>query len=146
MPDTPVYAANILYVLPAVIGLRLGLQTVARAAEAMFPLIMALFITMILTVAPNINPEHLQPVFEAGFKALVKANISYFAFATFPTVFLLMIYPSCVKEGKKASKAFLFGIFIAGLLLLIITTVCIACRRYVPQKEKAVTDRSRLLI
>ncbi|SCW65321.1 spore germination protein KB [Paenibacillus tianmuensis] len=126
MPDTPVFAANILYVLPAVIGLRLGLRTIARAAEAMFPLITALFIIMILTVAPNINPEHLQPVFEAGFKALAKANISYFAFSAFPTVFLLMIYPSCVKEGKKASKAFLLGIFIAGLFLLIITTVCIA--------------------
>ncbi|KPV58846.1 hypothetical protein QJ48_14410 [Paenibacillus sp. A3] len=126
MPDTPVYAANILYTMSAVIGLRLGLRTIARAAEVLFPIITALFIIMILTVSPNINTDNLQPVFEMGFKPHAKANISYFAFSSFPTVFFLMIYPSCVREGKKASTAFLLGTLIGGLFLLIITTVCIA--------------------
>ncbi|WP_127484903.1 GerAB/ArcD/ProY family transporter [Paenibacillus ehimensis] len=126
MPDTPVYAANILYVLSAVIGLRLGLRTIAQAAEALFPIITALFVIMILTVSPNMDTDNLQPVFEMGLKPHIKANISYFAFSAFPTVFFLMIYPSCVREGKRASKALLLGTLIGGLFLLIITVVCIA--------------------
>ncbi|MCP1308317.1 GerAB/ArcD/ProY family transporter [Paenibacillus tyrfis] len=126
MPDTPVYAANTLYVLSAVIGLRMGLRTIARAAEAMFPLTMVLFVIMILTVSPNMNTDNLLPVLEVEFKPFIKSNIAYLGFSTFPTVFFLMMYPSCVREGKKASKAFLLGTLLGGLFLLVITVACIA--------------------
>ncbi|WP_231884662.1 GerAB/ArcD/ProY family transporter [Paenibacillus elgii] len=126
MPATPVIAANILFVVVAIWGQYLGLGTVARAAEVLFPLITALFIVMILAVSPNMKLEHLQPAFTVGVKPLIKSCISYLGFSTFPAVFFLMIYPPCVKEPDQASKAMLIGNIVGGLFLLTITTVCVA--------------------
>ncbi|XOK64267.1 GerAB/ArcD/ProY family transporter [Paenibacillus elgii] len=125
MPATPVLAANILFGAIAIWGMRLGLGTVARAAEVLFPLITALFIVMILTVSPNMKLEHLQPAFTAGVKPIIKSCISYLAYSTLPVVFFLMIYPSCVKEPKQTFKTMLLGSMVGGLFLLTITTVCV---------------------
>ncbi|KEQ24435.1 hypothetical protein ET33_09135 [Paenibacillus tyrfis] len=126
MPATPVIAANILFGVVAVWGQYLGLGTVARAAEVLFPVVTALFIVMILAVSPNMKLEHLQPAFTAGVKPLIKSCISYLSYSTFPVVFFLMINPTSVKETRQASKAMLAGTLVGGLFLLAITTACVA--------------------
>ncbi|MGG1550199.1 GerAB/ArcD/ProY family transporter [Paenibacillus ferrarius] len=75
MPDTPIQAINVLFALVVVMGVRLGLETIARAAEIFFPWIIILFIVLVACLLPEIEAEKLQPVFSSGGGGLVRAAL-----------------------------------------------------------------------
>ncbi|GMX64702.1 spore germination protein [Paenibacillus elgii] len=125
MSTTPEYMIHIMFTLIVVIGLLLGLKTLALTAEVLFPVVVVLFAALIVFVSPKIELEHFQPVFEAGTIPIVKAVFAYMSYTSFPLVFFLMIYPSAVRGGSKASGAFLLGSFIGGMFLLIVTAACV---------------------
>ncbi|WP_019119677.1 GerAB/ArcD/ProY family transporter [Brevibacillus massiliensis] len=122
MPQTPVHALNILFVAVIVMGTRLGIETLARSAEILFPFFAVLFGVMFFSTVPQIHLDYLQPVLEKGAKPIATAVISYLSFAILPDIILLMIFPY-VHQDSAARKAFLFGNFIGGLVLTIIVTL-----------------------
>ncbi|WP_163856273.1 GerAB/ArcD/ProY family transporter [Paenibacillus elgii] len=125
MRTTPEYMIHIMFTLIVVMGLLLGLKTLAFTAEVLFPIVVVLFAALIVFVSPKIQLEHFQPVFEAGILPILKGVFSYMSYTSFPLVFFLMIYPSAVQGGMKASGAFLLGSFIGGMFLLIVTAACV---------------------
>lgn len=125
MTATPDYIINIIFSALLVMGLLLGPRTVARTAEILFPVVAVLIAALIGFVSPKIQLEHFQPVWEAGITPILKITLDYVSFAGFPLVFFLMIYPSSVQTGTKASKTFVLGSLIGGMLLLLVTAACI---------------------
>ncbi|RRN71199.1 spore gernimation protein [Peribacillus simplex] len=128
MPDTPIEAIIILFACILIMGIRLGLETLARSAELLFPIFVFLFI--ILVVAILLPPvqykvENIQPVFEAGIKPMIHAVFLFTGFFSSPLIVLLMIFPVSVNQQKAAEKSFFIGVLIAGICLLIIIALTI---------------------
>jgi spore germination protein KB len=126
MPDTPIQAINLLFALVVVMGVRLGLETLVRAAEIFFPWIILLFIVLVACLLPEIHVENLQPMFTVGGKSLIKAAISVAGTSSLPFIVLFMIFPVQVNQLQKAKKAFLVATIIGGVCFVIITFLCIA--------------------
>ncbi|MBE0341028.1 spore gernimation protein, partial [Paenibacillus sp. 28ISP30-2] len=66
MPDTPIQAVNILFALIVLMGVRLGLETLARSAELLFPLFLLLYTAFVVLVVSNIKLEHAHPMLGTG--------------------------------------------------------------------------------
>ncbi|KKI89636.1 hypothetical protein WQ54_25120 [Bacillus sp. SA1-12] len=126
MPETPIEAFNIIYIIVVIIGLRLGIETIGRTVEILFPWVILLFMMLVLFSFPQIKLENIQPVFEAGGKSIFRAAITFSATSHFPFIYLFMIYPSLVNNVKKAKNAFFIGTIIGGIVVLITTLLSIA--------------------
>lgn len=125
MPETPIQSINIIFACVVLMGVRLGIETLARSAEMLFPLFFVLFLILAIFVSPQIKWENIQPVLETDMNVLFKAVIFFTSVFSFSPVALLMIFPASVDRLKEARKAFLSGAFIGGVVLIIIITLAI---------------------
>ncbi|ALC85195.1 spore gernimation protein [Bacillus sp. FJAT-22090] len=125
MPETPAIAFNILFALIIVYGTYLGLENIARSAELLFPFFVLLFIIFIVTISPQIDVHHIQPVLETGAKPLIFSTLIFLGTMSFPLVVLLMIFPVSINEQVVAQKAFYIGTITGGIVLIIVITLAI---------------------
>lgn len=125
MQQTPIQAIHICVMVVVIMGVKLGLEPLARAAELFFPWIILLLIMLFVLLAPQVEMKNMQPVLEEGFFPVLKATISIFTFPFLGTVTFLMIYPS-VNRIEKAGRAVFTGMLLGGLVLTIITVLSIA--------------------
>ncbi|MBP1994822.1 GerAB/ArcD/ProY family transporter [Paenibacillus eucommiae] len=125
MPETPMEAFSILFVLTAVMGVRLGLETMARTAEILFPWVLLLFFLLVMFISPQIKMDNILPILESGLKSTVPAALTFLSAAALPSVLLLVINPSQMNQPKEARRAFLIGYLMGGMVLIIIVTLCI---------------------
>ncbi|MBT2618875.1 MULTISPECIES: endospore germination permease [unclassified Bacillus (in: firmicutes)] len=125
IPDTPIEAINIIFACILIMGIRLGLETVARSAEIFFVFFIILFIILVIFVAPQIEFQHIQPVFETGIKSMMYTVFLFTSIFSLPLIALLMIFPVSVNQPKKAEKSFFIGILIGGICLIIIIALAI---------------------
>ncbi|MED4207363.1 endospore germination permease [Neobacillus mesonae] len=126
MPETPNAAIQIIFVLIVIMGIRLGLETLARSAEILFGLFVVLFIFGAIVVLPQAELKNIQPMFDSSNKHIIKSIFIYISIFSLPLVVLLMIFPSCVQPSKKAGKSFYMGILLAGLclnIMIVVTTM-----------------------
>jgi len=126
MPQTPLAAFHILFTLIVVLGVRLGLEVLARSAEILFPWFLLLFVSLVILITPQMNLENLQPVFASGAKSIVPAVFSFISIAYLPDVILLMIFPAFVNQPSQARKVFLIGSFLGGLVMIVMIFLSIA--------------------
>lgn len=125
MPETPIQSINIIFACVVLMGVRLGIETLARSAEMLFPLFFVLFLILAIFVSPQIKWENIQPVLETDMNVLFKAVIFFTSVFSISPVALLMIFPASVDRLKEARKAFLTGTLIGGVVLIIIIALAI---------------------
>ncbi|MBP1992239.1 GerAB/ArcD/ProY family transporter [Paenibacillus eucommiae] len=125
MQDTPIQAVHILFMIVVVMGVKLGLEPLARAAELFFPFIVLLIIILVLLIAPQMKMVNLQPVLDEGFFPVLKATIAFSTFPFLGSVTFLMIFPA-VNRIEKAGKALFIGVLLAGVILTVIAVVGIS--------------------
>lgn len=65
LPSTPMVALNILMGMIMVMGVRLGLETIARSAEILIVVFFFLFLILVVFISPEIKFENIQPVYVA---------------------------------------------------------------------------------
>lgn len=75
-PEIPIAAINISMATIVIMSVRLGLETFTRSAEIFIVFFFILFIILTVFIAPQINLENLQPVFEVETKPLLRAVFS----------------------------------------------------------------------
>ncbi|AET58579.1 spore germination protein (amino acid permease) [Paenibacillus terrae HPL-003] len=75
MPETPMQAVNILFALIVLMGVRLGLETVARSAELLLPLFILLYTAFVVLIVSNIKLENAQPMLEKGVGPICSAAV-----------------------------------------------------------------------
>jgi spore germination protein KB len=125
MPETPIQFIHILFASIVVMGLRLGIETLARSAEIFFPWFILLFIIIAVFVSPQIDFRNIQPVLETGIKPILKGALSFVSTASVTFIVFFMIFPAYVNNPKKARKAFLIATLIGGIIIIVITLLTI---------------------
>ncbi|TBL81147.1 GerAB/ArcD/ProY family transporter [Paenibacillus thalictri] len=124
MVQTPIQAIYILFTIIIVMGARLGLETIARSSEILFPFVCVLFMLLVLFIAPQIKLDNALPFMETGVKPILLSVLSFLSYSILPDIILLMIFPY-VDKPNEAQKAFFTGNVIAGLILTLITALSI---------------------
>lgn len=124
MPETPIEAVHILFLGIILIGVRLGLETITRASEFFFPLFVALFLALTLLLLPEVRVERILPMFEEGFKPIIRGSLTSAAFPFMELVVFMMIFPY-VNEPKKVTRGFLLGACLGGIVLFVIILLAI---------------------
>ncbi|MFJ8260306.1 endospore germination permease [Peribacillus asahii] len=128
LPDTPLEAIQILFTCILIMGIRLGLEPLARSAELLFPIFVFLFIVLVASIflpPVQFKFENIQPVFETGIKPMIHAVFIFTSIFSLPLIVLLMIFPVSVNQPEAAEKNFFIGILIGGICLLIIIALTI---------------------
>lgn len=124
MPETPIEAIHIFFILVVLFAVRLGLEPIARTAEVFFPWLMILFLFLVIFIFPQSKIQHLQPILEEGIKPVLRGSLTFIAFPFMELVVFLMFIPF-VNEPKKVLPSLLWGATIGGLVLIVITTLSI---------------------
>ncbi|SDN03773.1 spore germination protein KB [Paenibacillus sp. yr247] len=125
MPETPIEFINILFALIVVMGVRLGVETLARAAEVFFPYIVLLFLFLLVFISPEMDFNNLRPLFETGVKPLTHGVLSMLVIATFPLIVMFMIYPFQIDTPERAEHGFIKASFVGGIFMIGITFMCV---------------------
>ncbi|MBM7585636.1 spore germination protein KB [Bacillus pakistanensis] len=118
MPETPIQAILILFLSIIIMGTRLGIEVMARAAEIFLPWVLILFVVLIISISPEIKFENIQPVLEDGIKPLFGGTIPIMGYYL-ESVILLMFFPY-INQKSQATKAYISGMLIGSICLSII--------------------------
>ncbi|MBN3523545.1 GerAB/ArcD/ProY family transporter [Paenibacillus apiarius] len=125
IPETPRIAVQAMFILAVVIGLRLGMKTVARAGE-LFAVIMTLtFVALTIFVFPQAKLDNILPVFEANGAAYIRTILHYLSFTTLTLFSFWTLYPQVDGHRKSKIRAFVIGHAIGGFFLFLMTFMCI---------------------
>lgn len=124
--NTPIQVINILFAGIIIFGMYLGIATLARTAEILFSIFIALFFVFCIFLFPQSNYDNFKPIFENGIKPIIKGSLTYMSIAVFPLFALLMIFPANVTNPKKAKKAFLLGSFLGGIIICLVIVLSIS--------------------
>ncbi|KQX48296.1 MULTISPECIES: GerAB/ArcD/ProY family transporter [unclassified Paenibacillus] len=120
MPETPIQSIHIIFMLTVIFGAKLGMVVMLRTAEIFFPWIVLLFILFMVTSIPNMELNNLLPIGETNTLPVIRSAIritSYSYMSLFITIGTIIHQ---VTSIQKAKKAYLIGIIISGIILLLI--------------------------
>ncbi|WP_211750208.1 endospore germination permease [Paenibacillus sp. Marseille-Q4541] len=120
MPQTPVLFINVLFILLLVYGLMSGFDTLARMVEIMFPVCSLLFVLMIFSLLPQIDPKNIQPILDSPIHKYVYGTLSLISVVYMPLIFFLMIQPKELKNPKHSYKSFVIGVSLGSVVNIII--------------------------
>ncbi|MBM7649609.1 spore germination protein KB [Bacillus ectoiniformans] len=127
MIETPKEFIELLFIIPVIYGVRLGIEVIGRSAEVLYPVIIIFFIILVIFLLPQVELENIKPVFGEGFKAHLRGSIAIFSFPFLEMIILLTIYPlAYVKNGR----AFLYGGMLGGLSLALLTFLIVIVLGY----------------
>ncbi|TFB22157.1 spore gernimation protein [Filobacillus milosensis] len=120
MVETPLEAIHIMFLIPIVYAVKLGIETYSRVAEITFPFILLLlFLLMVLSV-PQIELTNIQPIFGEGIKTITGGSLAMIGVPIFE-LFILTTFFSTVNEPKNIKRSFFIGILIGCSILILIT-------------------------
>ncbi|WP_235867399.1 GerAB/ArcD/ProY family transporter [Priestia abyssalis] len=115
--ETPVEAIHILFGAIVIMGMRLGLETIARTAELLFPWFIFFFVVLICLSFPNIELKNVQPVFAGGLMPIWTGVLTFLSVAFLPDIVLLMFAPVYIQNANNARKSLLAGAIMGGMML-----------------------------
>lgn len=123
--ETPVEAIHLLFSVIVIMGVRLGLETIARTAELLFPWFIFFFVVLICLSLPNIELNNVQPVLAEGFMPIWPGVLSFLSIAFLPDVVLLMFAPVSIQNAKDARKSMFAGAVMGGIMLFMTITLSV---------------------
>ncbi|MCH5585502.1 spore germination protein [Shimazuella sp. AN120528] len=121
---TPLNAVEYIFIVVIVIGVRLGIETIARSSESLISIFSILFFLLVIAVLPQISIDNIRPIFEHGFYDVLQASYGFISFPFGELVLFLMLTPFIVKRQKIIS-GYVIGAFIGGVVLILITILSI---------------------
>lgn len=126
MPESPAIALHTFFVLIVIMGVRLGLENIARSAEIFLPWVGLFFLLLVLLPIPDSNLENIQPMFMFDSEAMpiMRGALSFLSVATLPLIIFHMIVPNG-QRSKETNKAFYIGSMIGGIVLITITLLTV---------------------
>ncbi|MFF2091371.1 endospore germination permease [Paenibacillus sp. NPDC058174] len=122
MPETPIEILQILFVILVVAVIRGGIAVYSRAAEIFLPLMIFMFSLLIISMLHIIDYRNFQPMLEFGLKPVIRGGYSFFGLQEI--IVLMMLYPYVKRSGNRRN-AFVGGVLVGGVVLIITTACCI---------------------
>ncbi|UOF88821.1 spore germination protein [Fodinisporobacter ferrooxydans] len=124
MPETPIQAVHVIFLIIVIMGARLGLEPLVRAGEIFLPWVIFLFLVMVVFISPQIKFDNMQPLLGEGFKPVLRAAFPALGLPYMELCVFLMIFPY-INRPEKIGKAFGIGTIIAGVMLIIVVLLSI---------------------
>ncbi|MBT2653924.1 endospore germination permease [Bacillus sp. ISL-18] len=124
LPETPIQAIEIIFILLVIYGTRLGLETFSRTSEMVLPWILLFFFLLIMFLLPEIQFKNLSPYLEVGVKPVIKAAFLSLGIPFADLIIFLMILPS-VAPSKKLGKVLVLGTLTGGFILFVVVIMSI---------------------
>lgn len=124
LPETPLEAVNVTYLLLVIYGVRLGLEPITRTAQILFPWFLLFLFLVIVLLIPEIDFTNLSPFYENGIRPILKASYITIGIPFTDIVILLMITPY-VAPTTKSGKSLYLGVASGGMILFIIILLTI---------------------
>ncbi|WP_169525177.1 GerAB/ArcD/ProY family transporter [Pseudalkalibacillus hwajinpoensis] len=122
--ETPLEVIFAVFLVVIIMGARLGIETIARACEIFFPWVFGLLFILVVLLLPEIKVENIQPVFDGGFKPILRATLPFIGLPFLELIIFLMIHPS-VNATKSIRRDFLKGTIVGGLMLFVVIVLCL---------------------
>lgn len=124
LPETPTISIYILFMTVVIMGTRLGLEPIARAAEIFTPFVFFLFFLFAILIIPQVKIEQVQPVIGNGIKPILEASSRLIIFPFLELIVFLVIFPS-LNKVQHFKKAFSVGVLIGGGIIVIVVALSI---------------------
>lgn len=113
-PETPLRAIHGLATLAFVVGIRYGLQSIARAGEMFLPVFGILYAVLLLLLIPQAQPEKLQPMLAADAVSMVR-GIYMSAIYPFCELCIFIVVIPLVIRRKHMTRDYFLAVAIGGL-------------------------------
>lgn len=120
LEDTPNVSILGLLIFIIIIGVRYGLATLARSGEIFFPWLIFLLSILLLFLIPQAKSENLFPVFAEGVKPVFLSFYTSLGLPYFELFIIMILFPH-VNNQEKRGKAFLLGVLIGSISIILIT-------------------------
>ncbi|WP_019119498.1 GerAB/ArcD/ProY family transporter [Brevibacillus massiliensis] len=126
LPQTPLEAIHITFLLIVLMGVRLGLEPIARTAEIFFPWVIILTLFLVIALLPQAQIHNVQPILEGGVKPILRGSVTFISYPFMELVIVLMVLPYVnTDERKKVRNSLIAGVALGGLVLFLVTTLAI---------------------
>ncbi|GGA29110.1 GerAB/ArcD/ProY family transporter [Paenibacillus physcomitrellae] len=122
MPETPIEAIQIIFLVAAIVCAHKGIIILARVSELMFPWIILLFLILVGALIPQIHWNYIKPVLEDGWIPVFKAGIHS---SMFEEMIVMLTFISMVNEKKSRERLYVMGTITGGLVLSIIVLLSV---------------------
>lgn len=123
MPETPTQAINILFAVVIVMGVHLGIETIARSSELLILPFILLFISFVILILNQTQMENILPLMENGIKPIWPAATGFMSGVVLPHFCLLIFHSAAVNDTKQARKSLLLGTIIGGMAITLIVAL-----------------------
>lgn len=124
LPETPRIAIDLLFMAVLLMGVFLGIESIVRTAEIFFPVLVLLLLFLIISLSPELEILNIKPIYENGLKPILRGTLVFISIPYLQLIALLMIMPY-VNNFKKAKRAFILGVVLAGVFLIINVLYCL---------------------
>lgn len=125
LPETPIQAIEILFLLTIIMAVKLGIEPIGRTSEMLFPHIVMFVLFAVLFLLPHNKIDNLTPVLENGIRPVLHGTFDILGAPYLNIIIFLMITPF-VNKRNKFTWNFVVSTFIGGVIIIIITTISIS--------------------
>lgn len=113
-PETPLRAIHVLTIFALMVGVKYGLQTIARTGEIFFPIFTFLYLALVFFLSPQIKTERLHPIMASGVPTLLHGTLHAAVFPFCELVVIVMIMPYLARN-KHLPRDFALAVAIGGI-------------------------------
>lgn len=124
MPETPVNAIMIVFLIVIIIAYRYGIEAFARMSELIFPIFILLLLFLIVFLMPQVDFTNLRPIAAKGMSVIWRGALPAFVLAFTEMVIMLMLV-SHVTGNTKLTKPILIGFAFGGIIMFFIVLLCV---------------------
>ncbi|MBS4210002.1 endospore germination permease [Bacillus sp. FJAT-50079] len=128
--ETPIQVIQILFIGIIIMGIRLGIETIARTAEILFPWFMVFFLILLFASLPGIDFGKILPVYENGVRPIMSGAFRTTSYIFVELIVFLMIFPH-LKKSLKIKRSLLIGSLLGAIILLLIVLLCLLIQGHV---------------
>ncbi len=121
LPETPGYVFIIFFSIPAVYGVKLGLETIARLIEFLLPILIGIYCLLFLLLLPKLEFTNLLPIMSGGIKPIIGGAIPNMNFP-YAQILPMVFFYQHTKNKEKGQDPFLKYTFLAILMSTVLLT------------------------
>ncbi|MBB6675392.1 GerAB/ArcD/ProY family transporter [Cohnella nanjingensis] len=124
MPETPIRATHLLFILVLVWGVRCGLPTIARAGEVLFPWFVLFMTALIVLLIPRIEVDRIRPIAAEGFPTILHGSIVAVVYPFAELIVFAMLWPA-IRPAKKLARDFMLASLIGGIVMFLVVFISV---------------------
>ncbi|WP_309119549.1 endospore germination permease [Paenibacillus sp.] len=124
MPETPINAIILIFLLVVILAYRYGIEAFSRMSELLFPAFVALFLFLVVLLLPQAEFPNLQPIAANGFIPVFEAAFQATTVSFAEMVVLLSLAPH-VSGDRKLTKPIITSFLIGGVFLFTSVSLCV---------------------